>query len=80
MAGDDDGAALELGLASAPDDIDAVLESARTLVAGGARAEARTLLEARFEKDQKLALELASLLLQDGDYAGAGRVATAALK
>ena len=70
---------LEQRLASLPDDVGAVLDSARTLVGGGARAEARTLLEARFETDQKIALELAALLLQDGDIAGAGRVATAAL-
>ncbi len=70
---------LEQRLASLPDDVNAVLDSARTLIGGGARAEARTLLEARFETDQKIALELAALLLQDGDIAGAGRVAAAAL-
>ena len=71
---------LEQRLAAMPNNVSAVLDSARTLVGGGARAEARTLLEARYESDQQIALELAQLLLQDGDIAGAGRVATATLK
>jgi glycosyltransferase involved in cell wall biosynthesis len=70
---------LEQRLESLPNDVNAVLDSARTLVGGGARAEARTLLEAHLKTGQQIALELASLLLQDGDIAGAGRVAAAAL-
>jgi predicted Zn-dependent protease len=77
---DDALASLEQRLATLDDNVDAVLASARTLVGGGARSEARTLLESRVEKDPLIALELASLLLQDGDIAGAGRVAAAALK
>ncbi|HEV8021680.1 MAG TPA: glycosyltransferase [Candidatus Lustribacter sp.] len=71
---------LEQRLAAMPNNVSAVLDSARTLIGGGARAEARTLLEAHLETDQQIALELTQLLLQDGDIAGAGRVATAALK
>jgi tetratricopeptide (TPR) repeat protein len=73
-------ASLEQRLASMPNDVNAVLDSARTLVGGGARTEARSLLQTRFEADPLIALELATLLLQDGDIEGAGRVATAALK
>jgi predicted Zn-dependent protease len=73
-------ASLEQRLALLPNDINAVLDSARTLVGGGARSEARTLLQAHVDTDPMIALELATLLLQDGDIEGAGRVATAALK
>jgi predicted Zn-dependent protease len=73
-------ASLEQRLASLPNDVNAVLDSARTLVGGGARSEARTLLQTRVDADPMIALELATILLQDGDIEGAGRVATAALK
>jgi len=71
---------LEQRLGALDHDVNAVLDSARTLVGGGARVEARTLLQAHVATDPQIALELAALLLQDGDIAGAGRVATAALK
>jgi Tfp pilus assembly protein PilF len=73
-------ASLEQRLGTLHNDVNAVLDSARTLAGGGARSEARTLLESRVDQDPLIALELASLLLQDGDVAGAGRVAAAALK
>jgi hypothetical protein len=46
------------------------------LVAGGARAEARALLEAHVDDDSRVALELAGMLLQGGDLAGAGQIAS----
>jgi tetratricopeptide (TPR) repeat protein len=62
-----------------PHDIAGLLEGARMLASGGARSAARALLEERVDADPRVALELASMLLQDGDVAGAGRVAAARL-
>lgn len=70
----------ELYVAALGRETDAVLRSASMLVNGGARAEGRKLLEANVGIDQRIALELAGMLLQDGDIAGAGRVAAASLK
>lgn len=64
----------------APDNIDILLLRARLLDQAGRHSEARSSLEAGAMKDQRIALELASLLLRDGDIAGAGRVATLALQ
>ncbi len=61
------------------DDVEALLGSAQMLTEGGARPQARELLEARVGTDARVALELAGMLLQDGDIAGAGRVAAASL-
>jgi tetratricopeptide (TPR) repeat protein len=60
--------------------VDAVLQSANALVEGGVRKEALSLLEHHAALDERIALEFAKMLLQDGDIAGAGRVATASLK
>ena len=70
---------LEQRLSVLPGDVDAVLDGARALAAAGAREQAKSLLEPRAGSDQRIALELAGLLLADGDFAGAGRIATAAL-
>jgi glycosyltransferase involved in cell wall biosynthesis len=66
-------------IATLPGDVEAILEGARMLAGGGGRAEARALLEEHVAEDGRISLELASLLLQDGDVAGAGRVAAARL-
>ncbi len=60
-------------------DVNVVLTCARVLSGSGARALARELLEAHAGADARIALELAGMLLQDGDVAGAGRVAAASL-
>jgi tetratricopeptide (TPR) repeat protein len=59
--------------------VEAVLDGARMLSGGGARPQARQLLEGHIGSDARIALELAGMLLQDGDVAGAGRVAAASL-
>jgi tetratricopeptide (TPR) repeat protein len=80
-AGDAEGAVkvLECFIAARSKDVEAVLTAAGMLIAGGARPQARELLEAHVAIDARIALELAGLLLQDGDVAGAGRVAAASL-
>jgi glycosyltransferase involved in cell wall biosynthesis len=60
-------------------DVESVLMAAGMLVAGGARPQARQLLEAHVGAGARIAVELAGMLLQDGDIAGAGRVAAASL-
>jgi len=72
--------ALQARLAACPDDVEAIIESAGMLWAAGARAESRAVLEDHAAVDRRVALELASVLLQGGDIAGAGRVAVADLK
>ena len=72
--------AIKARLESASKEPGAILDSARSLAAAGARTEARALLEERAGIDERIALELASLMLQDGDLAGAGRIAAASLK
>jgi glycosyltransferase involved in cell wall biosynthesis len=81
-AGDVAGAVdtINIRLTSNGVDADAVLQSANSLVEGGARKEALLLLEHHAEINERVALEFAKMLLQDGDIAGAGRVATASLK
>jgi tetratricopeptide (TPR) repeat protein len=61
------------------DVVEAAVSGARMLAAAGASAEAIALLEEHVAVDARVALELAGLLLQSGDIAGAGRVAAAAL-
>jgi tetratricopeptide (TPR) repeat protein len=61
------------------DDLDAIVEGGRMLLAGQARGEARALLEEHIALDRRIALELASVLLQDGDIAAAGRIAAGSL-
>jgi tetratricopeptide (TPR) repeat protein len=80
-SGDNDGAAvaIEQGLAVMPPAADAVLRSARALLQSGARAAGRAVLETYIGVDPSIALELATVLMQDGDVAGAGRVAAASL-
>ena len=59
---------------------DAILDSARTLIAAGARTDARALLEEHVAADSRIAVELAGMLMADGDLAGASRIAAASLK
>lgn len=79
--GDRDAAveAVRQRVAAVPGDIEALLEGSRMLASGGARAEARALLEGHLTADSRIALELASMLLADGDIAGAGRIAATRL-
>jgi tetratricopeptide (TPR) repeat protein len=81
MAGDAPGAlaGFEQVIGVRSDDVDVILSCARALSGGGARALARELLDAHVSADVRVALELAGMLLQDGDVAGAGRVAAASL-
>jgi tetratricopeptide (TPR) repeat protein len=72
--------AIKSRLMTVANDVDAIVDSARTLLAAGARLEARTLLEEHVAADERIALELTALLMADGDLAGAGRVAAASLK
>ena len=55
-----------------------VIKCAAALRGAGALAEGRAILE-KYAADRAVALELANVMLQDGDIAGAGRVATASL-
>jgi hypothetical protein len=71
--------ALKARLAALPNDATVVLESAQMLLGSGARAEACALLEEHVALDARIGLELTGLLLADGDFAGAGRVAAASL-
>ena len=52
---------------------------ARWLAQNGARPQARALLDAHRERDRRIAGELAAMLLADGDFAGAGSIASSAL-
>lgn len=56
-----------------------VLKCTGALRGAGARAEARAILEKHVDLDRSIALELANVMLQDGDVAGAGRIASASL-
>ena len=80
--GDRSGAvdAIKSRLITVSNDPAVIVESARTLIEAGAKNEARGLLEEHVEKDERIALELAGLLLQSGDLAGAGQIASARLK
>jgi tetratricopeptide (TPR) repeat protein len=60
--------------------VDAVIEGSRILAAGAARDEARSLLKEFADDDQRIALELAKLLLEEGDLQAAGAVAERALR
>jgi tetratricopeptide (TPR) repeat protein len=57
----------------------AVLEGARLLAGSNGLNEAMKLLEDHLGRDSRIALELAGLMMQSGDVAGAGRIAAAAL-
>jgi tetratricopeptide (TPR) repeat protein len=59
--------------------VDAIVEGARLLLAGQARSDARALLEEYVNVDRRVVLELASVMLQDGDLAAAGRIASGSL-
>ena len=72
--------AIRARLVTVSNNPEAILDSARTLAEAGARAEARALLEEHVAVDNRIALELAASMLQDGDLAGAGRIAAASLK
>jgi thioredoxin-like negative regulator of GroEL len=71
--------ALRARLATFPKDADAIIESGRMLWEAGARSDAMEILEAHAEVDRRVALELARMMLQDSNIAGAGRVAAATL-
>jgi glycosyltransferase involved in cell wall biosynthesis len=71
--------AVRLRVAALPGDAAALLEGSRMLASGGARAQARELLEEHVGDGAEIAMELASMLLADGDIAGAGRIAAARL-
>jgi tetratricopeptide (TPR) repeat protein len=73
-------AALERWMSSLPGDADAVVIAGRMLLAAGARTEGKALLERHAGVGRSVALELAGLMMQDGDLAGAGRIAEAALR
>jgi tetratricopeptide (TPR) repeat protein len=70
---------LQCRVAVMTDVVDAAVSGARMLAGGGASTQAISLLEEHVAVDSRVALELAGLLLQSGDIAGAGRVAAAAL-
>jgi tetratricopeptide (TPR) repeat protein len=73
-------AALERWISLAPVDAESVIGAARVLLGGGARGEAKELLETHVGAGRTVALELAGLMMQDGDIVGAGRIAEAALR
>jgi len=60
-------------------DANAVVTGAQWLVQNGARRDARALLSDHAASDPRVAMELASLLLADGDVEAAGSVAERAL-
>jgi tetratricopeptide (TPR) repeat protein len=72
-------AAIERSLSTRGVTADTVLKCARALRDAGARAECRAILEKHVAVGSSIALELASMMLQDGDVAGAGRIASASL-
>jgi thioredoxin-like negative regulator of GroEL len=71
--------ALSRWIVVAPQKGEAVITSSKVLAGGGARGEARDLLESHMVGDQRIALELAGMLLQDGDLQAAGRIAAQAV-
>ena len=71
--------ALERWLAHVPDDAQAVVRAAKLLASLDARDAARAMLAAHVGVGKTVALELATMYLQDGDFAAAGRVAETAL-
>jgi tetratricopeptide (TPR) repeat protein len=80
--GDVAGAAVAMNawVVSQGDDPNAVVTGAQWLARSGARAEAKALLEKHAESDRRVSMELASMLLKDGDVEGAGAVADRALR
>ena len=72
-------AAIERSLSVPGLTTEAVLRFSRALRDAGARAESRAVLEKHVAVSPSVALELASIMLQDDDVAGAGRVAAASL-
>jgi tetratricopeptide (TPR) repeat protein len=81
-SGDPDAAleSLERWISAEPENVDAVIQSAQMLAGTAARASGRVILERHLDLDRRVALELAGMLMQDGDLAGAGRVAEKALQ
>jgi tetratricopeptide (TPR) repeat protein len=73
-------ASLDRLLGFAPNNVDALLLRARLLDEAGRATEAKASLEPSARNDQRIALQLAGMLMRDGDIAGAGRVATLALQ
>jgi glycosyltransferase involved in cell wall biosynthesis/thioredoxin-like negative regulator of GroEL len=61
-------------------DVDAILSGAKWLAQSGGRREARELLAKHAERDRRIATELASMLLNDGDIEAAGAIAERALR
>jgi glycosyltransferase involved in cell wall biosynthesis/thioredoxin-like negative regulator of GroEL len=80
--GDVDGAAAAMNawVASQGNDPNAVVTGARWLAQNGGRAHARALLTKHVESDRRVATELASMLLGDGELEAAGAVAERALR
>jgi tetratricopeptide (TPR) repeat protein len=80
--GDIDGAATAMNawVTSQQNDANAIVTGARWLAQNGGRAHARALLTRHAESDRRIATELASLLLTDGDLVGAGAIAERALR
>ena len=72
--------AIRAWVAAKDDDANAVVTSARWLVQVGGHTHARALLTDFAERDRRIATELASMLLNEGDLAGAGAVAERALR
>jgi thioredoxin-like negative regulator of GroEL len=80
--GDIAGAARSMGawVNATGDDVDAILSGAKWLAQSGGRREARALLTKHVERDRRIATELASMLLNDGEIEAAGAVAERALR
>jgi tetratricopeptide (TPR) repeat protein len=72
--------AMTAWIGSQGDDPNAVVTGAQWLVQNGARAEAKAILVAHAERDPRISMELASMLLTDGDLEAAGTVAERALR
>ncbi len=79
---DVDGAAVAMNawIVSQRNDANAIVTGARWLAQNGGRAHARELLTRHAESDRRIATELASMLLGDGDLVAAGAIAERALR
>ena len=72
--------AMNAWVLSQGEDANAVVSGAQWLTQNGARSEARTLLTKHAESDRRISMQLASMLLTDGDVEAAGAVAERALR
>jgi len=73
-------AAMNMWIGSQHDDPNAIVTGAQWLVQNGARVEAKAILRKHAERDPRISMQLASLLLGDGDLEAAGSVAENALR